>query len=74
MTESGKDNYGFQEKTLYLCGVDWQHELGETDCRLFKSVEELKKEMPCWEECGILEIKLIGKWIEPQNLFKNIRK
>lgn len=60
-------------KTFYACAVDWQHEMGEADdlegkMPLYSSVEELKTERPCWDECGIVELKLeLVKWIEPQN-------
>lgn len=63
-------------KTLYACGVDWQYEIGEAfdlegSMPLYSSVEELKELRPCWEECGIVELKLEKvRWVVPQN-FKN---
>lgn len=62
-------------KTVYLCGVDWQHEIGEAmdlegSMPFYSSVEELKEKRTCWKQCGIIEaeIKMI-KWVEPQDLF-----
>lgn len=65
-------------RTLYACGVDWQHEIGEASdlegkMPLYSSVNELKSKRSCWKECGIVEIKLeADSWIEPQDLFGKI--
>lgn len=59
-------------KKSYVCGVDWQHEIGEgpNDIKLYSSLEVLKKERTCWKECGIVELEIsVKKWVEPQNLF-----
>lgn len=62
-------------KTLYACGVDWQHEIGhasdlEGKMPLYSTIEELKEKRTCWQECGIVEIKLeLTRWVEPQDLF-----
>ena len=63
-------------KISYICGVDWQHEVGEcNDVQLYSSIKALKKARTCWEECGIVELEIkVKKWVEPQNLFKNINK
>jgi hypothetical protein len=63
-------------KKSYVCGVDWQHEIGEcNDVKLFSSVKALKKARTCWAECGIVELELsVKKWVEPQDLFKNIKR
>jgi hypothetical protein len=58
---------------LYLCGIDYQHELGECDVKVFESVERLKQMQPCWEQCGIVELQIAIRkvtWIEEQNLFE----
>ena len=60
-------------KTFYACAVDWRHEMGEAPdlegrMPLYSTVEELKRKRTCWNECGIVEIKLeMTKWIEPEN-------
>jgi hypothetical protein len=63
--------------TKYLCGVTFQHELGETDeIGIYDSVEELKADGKCWEQCGIVEIEFESipeaytshKWIVEQNM------
>jgi hypothetical protein len=55
----------------YMCGVDFQYELGETTSFLYNSIEELKEKSPCWKQCGIvkvvLEVKSV-KWIVEQDL------
>lgn len=61
-------------KKVYVCGIDWQHEIGEEmakpDVVVYPSVESLKKHRTCWQECGIVEIEMkVTKWVEPQNLF-----
>lgn len=66
-------------KFVYVCGVDWQHEIGEEmakpDVVVYPSVESLKKHRTCWKECGIVELEItVSKWVEPQDLFKNIKK
>lgn len=63
-------------KKIYVCGVDWQHEVGEaSDVRMYASIKKLKQERSCWKECGIVELEVsLGKWIEPQNLYENSKK
>jgi hypothetical protein len=63
-------------KTFYLCGVDWQHEIGhaadlEGKMPLYSSVKILKKQRTCWEECGIVKVKMeVTSWVQKQNLWK----
>lgn len=59
---------------VYMCGVDFQHEFGETDVRTFASAEQLKEKTKCWKSCGIVKVTLkIEKveWIEEQDLFRD---
>lgn len=54
----------------YLCGVDFQHEAGESSDYplLYNSPEALKKDRVCWEQCGIVQVELkLVKWVELQN-------
>lgn len=54
---------------VYMCGVDWQHEIGETLTAVYSCVEDLKAKSPCWEQCGIVECEVMLKgWVEPQDL------
>ena len=60
------------KKYAYMCGVDWQHELGEAmgGNVLYPSVDDLKQCMKCWESCGIVKVSVsIEKWEEEQDLF-----
>ncbi len=63
-------------KKIYVCGVDWQHEIGEaSDVIMYPSVESLKKHRTCWEECGIVELEVkLTKWVEPQDFSKGGKK
>ncbi len=57
----------------YMCGVDWQHELGEAmgGNVVYPSVDDLKKHRKCVKNCGIVEVKVqLSKWVEPQDLFR----
>lgn len=60
--------------TLYACGVDWQHELGEgarPDCVLCESLELLAAARGCTKDCGIVKLKArltLEEWVAPQNL------
>lgn len=48
----------------YICGTDITDvNLGATDVVIYPSIEELKKKRSCWEECGIVEIELDGKYV-----------
>jgi hypothetical protein len=54
----------------YMCGVDFQHELGEVldSTPVYASVKALKEQRKCWKTCGIVEVEVkITQWIEPQD-------
>ena len=43
----------------YLCGIAFQHELGETDeIDIYDTLEEMKSSHKCWHSCGIVEIEI----------------
>lgn len=51
---------------VYMCQTDWLHEIGEAPdlegrMPIYSSIEDLKKEKTCWDECGIVEIELTLK-------------
>lgn len=57
---------------VYMCAIDWQHELGEVSdyTKVYSSPQALKAQHSCWQECGIVEVEVkLTKWIEPQDLF-----
>ena len=63
--------------TVYTCGVDYQHELGEAYpfTEVYPSIEALKEQRNCWENCGIVELEItLVKWVEPQDLWKGFEK
>lgn len=60
----------------YLCGVSYQHEIGQCDVDYFDSLEELKASLKCWTGCGVVELELdeqgkeiSHKWVVEQDLF-----
>lgn len=62
--------------TVYCCGIDWQHELGEAlgGNKVYSSVKDLKKYHEHWEQCGIVQLEIKGiKWVEPQDLYKDLK-
>lgn len=64
-----------QKLKLFLDGVDWQHEIGNTNTTVYESAEHLKRKESCWQSCGIVEVTLEVKsvrWVHPQDLFKNV--
>ncbi len=48
------------KKVAYLCKTDYDYELGNASggCKLYSSIEDLKKHLSCWEECGVLEVEV----------------
>lgn len=46
--------------TGYMCPIDFQWELGEAagGTVIYASIEDLKKNHTCWEECGIIEVEV----------------
>lgn len=61
-------------KVFYVCGVEWQHELGETHVRLYKSLKALKEDRVCWDSCGAVRIEMKPRWVMKQDLNKGIRR
>ena len=58
-------------KKIYVCGVEYQHELGETSVVAYTSAQSLKKHKKCWKGCGIVELKVHARrWVEKQDLSK----
>lgn len=58
------------EKTFYMCGTTWIHELGETAVVLYKTQSEVmeqcgntKIEDSKLVGCGALKVKMIAEWV-----------
>lgn len=68
---------GVDEFTLYMDGVDYQHELGNCEATVYDSVERLKKDRKktqCWRSCGIVKLEVQVKkvkWVVKQDIFKD---
>lgn len=56
--------------TVYVDGVDWQHEIGEAPDgnTVYPSTDSLKEFNRCWEGCGVVECEIVfKKWIIKQD-------
>ena len=42
-------------RTMYTCSTCWLH---DPDFRVYDTIERLKANCNCWEECGIVEIEI----------------
>ncbi len=60
----------------YMCGVSWQHEIGEDNAPkvlIYSCPKILKKLCKCWPQCGIVKVKVeLDSWLEKQDLDKVI--
>ena len=65
------------ESTGYMCGIDFQHELGEAPgpSKIYTTIVEAKKAHTCWRECGIVKVTVtLEEWVVKQDLFRNIKR
>lgn len=63
--------------TLYMCGVDWQHELGKSTGGIFlyASEEDLCRHRKCVARCGAVRFTATFtdvEWVQPQDLKPDI--
>jgi hypothetical protein len=51
--------------SMYMCGTDYEHELGNIDVKLYDSISSLRRDRPCVEECGIVEVNVsLVRWVQ----------
>jgi len=63
---------GERSITVYTCGVDFQHEIGEIGGQVFDSIDTIKARRSCCDSCGIFECKLVFvKEVVKQDLSKD---
>lgn len=45
----------------YMCKTDFTWEVGEAigGNTIYPSIEDLKENRKCWEECGIVKVKIL---------------
>ena len=57
-----------EEKIGFMCGVAWQHEIGETGgVEIHATEEACVKACGCTDECGIVKVKLtLVEWVKEQ--------
>ncbi len=56
----------------YMCGVDWQHEIGMASGgnTVYASPEDCAKRRKCTDQCGIVEVRVyFNKWVKEQKGF-----
>ena len=48
------------EEYGYMCKVDWDWEIGAAlgGNKIYPSLEDLKENHKCWEECGVVKVKV----------------
>lgn len=61
-----------REMILYMCGVDWRHELGEAagGTPMYASKEDLVRCRKCVSSCGVVRLKVTAEeidWPVPEN-------
>ena len=53
----------------FMCGVAWQHELGETDVKTYGSAKDCENDQGCTKTCGIVEVEIrLKKWVKKQKM------
>lgn len=63
------------KKKVYICGVDWDHEIGECIVEVYPSVKSLKKNRTCWNQCGIVELEItLKRTVKKQMDWSKLRK
>jgi len=52
-----------------MCGIAWQHELGEADVKLYPSKKAIiKGGCGRFSECGIIEVEVkFKRWVKKQD-------
>jgi hypothetical protein len=48
-------------KIVYACKTTWDFDMGEDVVKVYDSIEALKRDRTCWEECGIVELEVTLK-------------
>lgn len=67
----GNSRDGERRVRGFMCGVDWQHELGAADdgTRVYPSEGSLRDHLKCADECGVVEVEVrFVRWVQEQNL------
>ena len=56
-------------KVAYMCGVAWQHDLGNDEVKLYASERSCLERESCVDECGVAEVHVtFVRWAKPQKL------
>lgn len=58
-----------KRRRVFMCGVAYQHEVGEVPFDAYISVAALKRKECCWKQCGIVECEVRAvRWVVKQKL------
>jgi hypothetical protein len=49
---------GYKPRTGYMCTTDFAHELGECTTSVYSSVDSIKEDRKCVEQCGIIRVEV----------------
>lgn len=63
--------------TLYMCGVDWQHEADAvtSGTSVYPSRKAILRHRTCVKDCGIVAVKVqLSRWVQKQNFRKQRRR
>jgi len=61
----------------YMCGVDFQHEVGSAGGgnRVFPSIKDLRENYPCVEQCGIVKVRVeLVEWLRSCDFDREIKE
>ena len=56
----------------FMCGIDFQHELGEASGGnvVYPSLKDAETNLPCHKSCGVVKVKVeLVEWVKEQDLF-----
>lgn len=62
---------------VYMCGVDWQHEIGQAmgGVTLYSTLDDLERFRPCVKTCGVVKVKVqLVEWVIEQNFEEKEQK
>ncbi len=66
-----------RDNTGFMCQIDFEDELYRASGgnKVYPSIEDLKEDHPCWESCGIVEVRVqYVRTVVEQNLELGLEK
>jgi hypothetical protein len=54
-------------KRVFVCGIAWQHEVGETDVKMYPTAVDCAADQRCADDCGVVELEVTEvRWVKEQ--------